>query len=62
MYNMNYRVMKCGKQVYAIGQERSLADAENKKLTCSVCLMSDCQYRQFYKDEYRKLNERFLGL
>lgn len=49
----NKRTMKCGHQVYAIGQEGSQADKKEKRDACLMCecgttSQDPCEYRDFY--------------
>ena len=40
---MNKRILKCGSSVYAVGEEGSLADLQEKAGRCSMCSTERCE-------------------
>lgn len=57
---MNKRYLNCGKLVFAIGQENSIADYKNKLLTCFDCYkFIDCKKSQEYLTGIKK-NQNIL--
>ena len=45
---MNKRILKCGSSVYAVGEEGSLADLQEKAGRCSMCSTERCEYQHEY--------------
>ncbi len=45
---VNYRQLKCGKVIIAIGQDWSKVDLMNKASKCLSCDHKLCEYREDY--------------
>lgn len=41
---MNYRTLKCGKSVMAVGMEGCLMDIREKLEECNYCTYMECSY------------------